>query len=132
MVNGGIGVSIASCKRCGRIFQKTASDICPDCMRKEEATFDEIKLFLRTHENAGIPEVVEALDVDEELVVKFLRDGRLIASKKMTYPCAECGKPIQSGKYCPDCLKSLVNTVQDLKDSLAKSQKKEGGYFSQR
>ena len=125
-------MSIATCKRCGRLFQKVTVDICPECVRKEEATFEEIKHFLRLHESATVEEVVEALGVDEELVVKFLRDGRLIASKKMTYPCAECGKPIQTGKYCPDCLKNMLGTVNDLKESLAKSQKKGPGYYSAR
>lgn len=126
-------MSIASCKRCGKLFQKVATDICPDCARKEEAIFEEIKLYLRTHENAGIEEVVEALGVDEDVVIKFLRDGRLVASKKMTYPCAECGKPIQTGKYCRDCLQSLVGTVNDLKESLEKHKKTyQSGYYSQR
>ena len=127
---GGTVLPIATCKRCGKLFNKVTLDICPDCVRKEEVLFDEIKLFLRTHENATIEEVVEALDVDEELVVKFLRDGRLVASKKMTYPCAECGKPISTGKYCPDCLKNMMNTVNSLKESIINSQKKGPGYFS--
>ena len=125
-------MSIATCKRCGRLFQKVTVDICPECVRKEEVTFEEIKLFLRTHEDATVEDVVEAMDVDEELVVKFLRDGRLIASKKMTYPCSGCGKPIQTGKYCPDCLKNMLGTVNNLKESLAKSQNKGPGYYSMR
>lgn len=132
MSNGGNEMSITSCKRCGRLYNKTTSDICPDCVRQEEVTFNEIKLFLRTHENAGVDDVVEALGVDEELVIKFLREGRLIASKKMTYPCAECGKPIQTGKFCPECLEKIVNTVNDIKTSLLKSNKPQGGYFSDR
>ena len=125
-------MSIASCKRCGKLFHKVTLNICPECVRKEEAMFDEIKLFLRTHDNASISEVVEALNIEEELVVKFLRDGRLIASKKMTYPCEGCGQPIQTGKFCPDCLNNRLSTVNELKDSIAKTQNKGAGYFSRR
>ncbi len=124
-------LTIATCKRCGKLFQSTITELCPNCVRKDEAVFDEIKIYLRANQNANIADIVKALDVDEELVFKFLREGRLIATNKMSYPCTGCGKPIASGKYCPNCLKNLVGKVNNLKESIRKeSGKNKSGYFS--
>lgn len=126
-------MSIASCKRCGKLFQKVSSDLCPECVRKDEAAFEEIKHYLRDHDNASVEEVAKALDIEEEVIVRFLREGRLIAQKKMSYPCLSCGKPITSGKYCPECREKMADAVGNIKESLSAEQGKRTrpGYFSQ-
>src|SRR5690625_5643347 len=70
---------------------KTTQDICPDCVRKEEKAFQKVYRFLSKRENreATIAEIVKATEVEEELIIKFIRTNRLQRSRfpKLAYPC---------------------------------------------
>jgi flagellar operon protein (TIGR03826 family) len=104
---------LANCKECGRLFIKVTSDICPDCQRKEEEEFDRVKEYLKNHPNANLSEIMEATGVSENRISKFIRMGRL--SIKPT--CEVCGKPIDSGRFCPECRLKLLNEVRHIMGS---------------
>jgi flagellar operon protein (TIGR03826 family) len=99
---------LANCPKCGEIFVKTQfREICQNCWKEEEKAFETVNQFIRKRENwaATIPQVVEATGVEEELLFKFIRTGRLILTKfpNLGYPCDKCGKIIREGKFCVSC-----------------------------
>lgn len=104
---------LANCKECGRLFVKVTSDICPDCQRKEEEEFNLVKEYLKNHPNANLSEIMEATGVSENRISKFIRIGRL--SIKPT--CEACGKPIDSGRFCPECRLKLLSEVRHIMGS---------------
>ncbi|WP_229720031.1 TIGR03826 family flagellar region protein [Oceanobacillus neutriphilus] len=102
---------LANCERCDRVFVKQLRDICNDCYKKEEEDFRSVYNFLRKRENrtATIGQIVEATDVDETLIQKFIREKRLQPSHfpNLSYPCERCQRPITEGTICDSCQNEL-------------------------
>ncbi|MGD0153883.1 MAG: MerR family transcriptional regulator [Thermacetogeniaceae bacterium] len=98
-------MSLRNCSECGRIFEFTARDLCPDCVNKEEEDYELIKNCLRHNPGAGISEVSEKTGVAEKKILVFLKKGRLLLGPEnsITLNCERCGKPIRSGRYCDGC-----------------------------
>ncbi|MED4454456.1 TIGR03826 family flagellar region protein [Metabacillus fastidiosus] len=110
---------LANCPKCNAIFVKTPlKTICQDCFKQEEADFEKVYKFLRKRENrtALIDDVVEATDVDEDLILKFIRSGRIQLSNfpNLGYPCAKCGTNIREGKLCSYCESDIKSQVEQL------------------
>src|SRR5699024_11374641 len=82
---------LANCSRCNNVFVKTLRDICQQCYREEEEAFETVYRFLSQRKNreATLMEIVEATGVEEELVIKFIKEKRLRTSQfpKLAYPC---------------------------------------------
>lgn len=103
---------LANCPNCGAVFVKNQfRDICEKCWKEEEDAFDMIRQFIRKRENrsASMGQIVEGTGVSEDLVLKFIKKGRLNLTKlpNVGYPCESCGKMIQSGKLCESCARDL-------------------------
>lgn len=105
-----------NCKSCGKLFVRTtANEVCPECRKEEEKKFQIVYEFMRKRVNreATIPEITEATGVEEDLIIKFVREKRLRASQfpNLSYPCEKCGKDIQEGKLCEECSKELSDAL---------------------
>ncbi|MDY0393241.1 TIGR03826 family flagellar region protein [Virgibacillus halophilus] len=98
---------LANCTRCNKVFAKQFRDICQDCYKQEEKDFQTVYTYLKTCRNreATLQEVVEHTNVDEETVIKFIKEKRLRTSQfpKLAYPCSRCGRDILSGRICETC-----------------------------
>lgn len=131
---------LANCSRCGDVFVKNLRPICPACYKEEEEAFDIVYRFLRKQENreATILEIVEATGVEEELIIKFVKEKRLRTSQfpKLAYPCERCVAPITTGKVCNDCQADLIKQLEtheqleQKKSERTKEQQKANIYFS--
>ncbi|WP_052300662.1 TIGR03826 family flagellar region protein [Kyrpidia tusciae] len=122
------GVDFANCKRCGRIYRKVGREqICPACRREEEELYQKVREYVSEHRGATIMEVSEATGVDPDLVLQFLREGRLtvVSGENMRYPCERCGREITSGRFCDRCTAELAR-------GLAPPKKEEDGKFHTR
>src|SRR5699024_2429378 len=99
---------LKNCERCGEIFASIGDkDVCPKCGRQEEEDFQKVYRFLTNRKNreATILEIVEATGVEEEFIIKLIKQNRLRASKlpKLDYASESGGNPIKSGKKCERC-----------------------------
>ncbi|MBT2216096.1 hypothetical protein KK120_09710 [Virgibacillus dakarensis] len=107
---------LANCSRCGAVFVKSIRDICQNCYKEEEKAFETVYQFLRIRKNreATLLEIVKATGVEEELIIKFIKDKRLRTSQfpKLAYPCDKCGTAIISGKLCATCSQELLNDLE--------------------
>lgn len=106
---------LANCSRCDAVYVKGLRDICQNCYRDEEAAFQKVNSFLRIRKNreATLIEIVEATDVEETLITKFIRERRLHPTNfpKLAYPCEKCGTNIISGKLCISCMEEFKNEL---------------------
>ena len=124
--------------RCEAVFVKTARDICHDCYRQEEKDFDTVYSFLKQKKNreATLYEIVDATGVEEEIIIKFIKEKRLRTSQfpKLAYPCERCGTPIVSGKICTKCSEELINDLEQyekIEERIEKQKSnKENVYYS--
>ncbi|MDI3327905.1 MAG: flagellar protein [Alicyclobacillaceae bacterium] len=104
-------MDFANCKRCGRIYRKVHGEsVCPSCRREEEELYQKVRAYVSEHRGATIMEVSEATGVDPDLVLKFLREGRLavVSGKNLKYPCERCGREITVGRFCDRCTAELA------------------------
>ena len=70
---------------------------------------------MRKRENraATMEQIVEATDVPEELLLKFIKSGRIQVKQfpNLGYPCDKCGVIIQTGKLCESCATELRKEI---------------------
>lgn len=107
---------LQNCPRCGKIFVKNLRDVCTECHKKEEENFQAVYQYVRKKENrmASIVEVEEGTGVKEELIVKFIKQGRLQIHMfpNLSYPCESCGKQIREGRICSACKGNITGGLE--------------------
>ncbi|GMA51297.1 hypothetical protein GCM10025857_26540 [Alicyclobacillus contaminans] len=127
-------MTIAYCKRCGRIFNQVRRNICPACVAEEDKMFEIVKTYLRQNKDATMMQVTEETGVPTEFIVDMIRDGRLILrdNPNLTYPCERCGQPTQAGRYCAACTKELSESLSAASAQLKQKQHPQPGrgYYS--
>lgn len=123
-------MNLKNCENCGVVFVDPVRDICRDCYYKEEEAFQTVYRFLshRKNREATISQIVEETKVEEELIIKFMKQNRLRASQfpKLAYPCENCGADIIEGRLCMDCtvkLKKDIAIQQDI-DAIKEEKKR--------
>lgn len=121
---------LIACERCGRLFKsKDGQTICKKCLNEDtESDFKKVRSYLYFHPGAGIKEVVENTGVDEMMVLKFLRDGRIktVDEDKVIKKCKICGKIIESGEICESCRdKKIKKGLKQAANEMMKEDKTE-------
>lgn len=111
--------NLVECKICGKLFMKVGrKSICPNCLDKEEELFMKVKNYLYECPDASIKEVAEQTEIDESLIMDWVREGRLERKGiTITYPCEICGKPIHIGKICKSCQDKLGDAADSLNET---------------
>lgn len=106
-------MDLRNCRRCGRPYLYTGLPLCPNCQAEDEKFFDAVKDYLFTHPTASLGQIIHDTGVPYEVIVRFLREGRLILrGQDPALPCQRCGVPIPTGRYCEDCLSTLERELQ--------------------
>ena len=117
---------LTNCPRCGQLFDKTMHAVCAGCLEEEDSVFHSVREYLKEHRNATVPEVVDTLEVEVELVVTLLEEGRLelIDAPNFTLVCAGCGIPTNQGRYCQKCQDELALKLAKATVNLQKKRQK--------
>jgi flagellar operon protein (TIGR03826 family) len=105
-----------NCPRCGRVFTHPTKFVCSNCEKADEEQFQSIKDYIKDNPLVTLGELSEATHVSVKRITQYIRDGRLEVAKGMQgeIGCERCGKPIQTGRYCPACLLDVgmeINTL---------------------
>lgn len=115
---------VRNCPKCGEFFNYTGiRDVCFKCAQDEEDMYQIVYRFLRKRENraANIERIVEATGVEEDLLYRWVRKGRLQPAlfPNLGYPCDNCGHITTTGKLCQKCqdeLKQDLRTFEAAKE----------------
>ena len=132
---------LVNCANCDSIMVANQfRDICQDCYKEEEKQFETVHKYMRKRENraATMDQIVEATEVPEELLLKFIKNGRIQVKQfpNLGYPCDKCGSIIQTGKLCASCAAELRKEIaiheneEQRKEELRKQN--QGTYFSKK
>ena len=70
---------LRNCPKCGRVFAYVGRGICPRCLEQEEEDFKLVRTYIRENPGATIIEVSEATEIDEQTILRFLKEGRLVS-----------------------------------------------------
>ncbi|MRG84789.1 TIGR03826 family flagellar region protein [Salinibacillus xinjiangensis] len=128
---------LANCPNCGELFVKGIHSVCMNCYKEEERAFEKVFSYVRKKENrqATIAEVSDSTGVDENLIIKFVKERRIRTTNlpNLAYGCERCGEPIQGGKICDNCRQQLESDLKKINKQEADEQKKQekaNTYFS--
>lgn len=107
-------MDVFNCPNCNSLFVMTKfRDVCDACYKEEEAQYDKVYAYIRkkTNRTASMMQVVMETGVEERLIIKFVRTGKLRISQfpNLGIPCEKCGANIKSGRVCGN---SLVTDLQ--------------------
>ncbi len=109
-----------TCKRCGKLFRSVNRVICPECLEKEKQSYQTVEKYLRENPGATVAEIAQNTEVDEKVILKFIKEGRLKEVEvSVNLKCEACGKPIASGRLCPACMSKFsagLNTAGSQND----------------
>lgn len=116
-------MKIEHCKRCEKLYSKIRSPYCPDCMEVIEKQFTIIRDYIQMNPAADVSKIIEETSVEEQVLLYLLREERLSSSTQAEFPCWNCGKPIKSGKYCPECVHKMTSSFSQLETKMAQDVK---------
>ncbi|MGG1518946.1 TIGR03826 family flagellar region protein [Paenibacillus oryzisoli] len=110
-----MGMNVANCPRCGKIFVKGFAEVCPNCLKDLEQQYDKCLKYLRDHRGTNITDLSEATGVSVKQITKFIREGRIsiMNAPNMAYPCEVCGTLIRENTLCEPCRMKLVKDVRN-------------------
>ena len=131
---------LTNCPNCGEIFVKNQfRDICQNCWKEEEKAYERVYQFIRKRENrtATMAQVVDSTEIEEELLLKFIRTGRLKLAQfpNLGYPCDKCGVLIREGKLCDKCTEEFrkdlsTHTMEEGRRKEIERRDKQATYFA--
>lgn len=125
-----LALKLKNCKRCGKLFVFNGVDLCPDCLQEDEEDFRKVKDYLYHYPKSTVFEISEATGVSTEKIWDFFKQGKLELADKnsgISLTCERCGKPIRSGRFCNECLKTIRDRFETL--SAEEQQEYENGKF---
>lgn len=104
---------LKNCRQCGRVFASSGGNLCRKCIEQIDEDFRLVRKYVRDHNGADVLEVSKATGVKEEIILQFLREGRLISRGFVSsLKCERCSVKIDSGRLCPRCLFDLNQQFQ--------------------
>ncbi|WP_456277624.1 TIGR03826 family flagellar region protein [Bacillus sp. AK128] len=128
---------LANCPQCDKLFVSTpVQDVCPACYKEEQDLFNKVYDFIRKKENrtATLVEVSEATEVEETLVIKWIRMGKLKLAQfpNLGYPCEKCKTIIRQGRVCDSCAKGIQTDLKKLQDEEERLKREKSATFLRR
>ena len=102
-------MDVRNCKACGRLFNYIGNGICPECERRMEDKFDDVKQYIYDHPKCGMQEVADEMEVSISQIRKWLKEERLSFSEdsEIALSCEKCGKRILTGRFCKMCKETM-------------------------
>lgn len=124
-------MDVRNCKRCGRIYRYIGQSYCPKCAKEIDEMFLQIRDYIDENPDANVIEVSEATEIEEDIILMFLREGRLeLKQPGLGLTCDRCGNPIKSGRYCDACTDEMKREFS--KDLRSAEKRTEGSSRSSR
>jgi len=105
-------MSLRNCIVCGKLCLDNPSRMCPDCVAKEHEAEDMVARYIRDKGKTTITEIHEATGVEEKVILRMIKQGRVYADGIVEYPCETCGKGILEGRLCAECSQRITSQIK--------------------
>ena len=105
-------MEVRNCKQCNKVFNYIGGvPICPECVKKSEDKFEDVKKYIYDHPRCGMQEVATEMEISIAQIRKWLREERLSFSEDsdIALSCEKCGKKILTGRYCKGCKDTMAS-----------------------
>ena len=130
-----MAAQLANCRKCGKLFLRV-KEICVDCYNKQEEDYSKVVDHLREFPGSNIQELSDATEVSVGQIREFILADRLLSGNytNLSYSCESCGKAIQTGKLCLNCMTTINQLAKkmerDVTNQGIENKGKSGGYIS--
>ena len=109
-----MNMGLRNCAECGNLFGYQGSPLCPKCIKKDEEDFVKVRKYLRENPGASVLEASEATEVEEEKILRYVREGRLQSKSWVgVLECERCGARISDGRLCEACRTEVNRDLQN-------------------
>ena len=112
-------MEVTNCRDCGRLFNYISGPRrCPECQKKLEEKFQQVKEFLRQNPDSTISQTATENDVTVKQIKQWIREERLefTEDSPIKLPCENCGTMIRAGKYCEKCKATMAKNLSNAID----------------
>lgn len=109
-----MGIEVKNCIRCGAVFSTNVNKMaCPQCEKKEEERFQELRKYINEHPNAKLKDVASACNITPKRLMQYIREGRIEITKGMSdeVTCEMCDRQIPRGRYCAACISKIASEL---------------------
>ena len=125
-------MSLGNCPQCGKLYMKNAAGMCSECRIEYEKQVETVLEYMRDVPKATVVEISKATGIREKIIFDLIKRGALIGSEgTISYPCEKCGKPIEQGRLCNECITQINKEMGLLKPAEPEPETK-GPKFSQK
>lgn len=93
-----------------RLFNQSLNEACPTCREEEEDAYSRLFDYMGHNPKASLPQASAATGVEEDVIRRMIRSGRLIGFESLAMSvltCQRCGTPLVTGKFCSVCRREL-------------------------
>jgi flagellar operon protein (TIGR03826 family) len=119
-------LNLRNCKRCKNLFVSVGQLICPACVDEEEKQFELVKQYLDEYPKSTPSQISEGTGVPEEMIIEFIKRGRLVTVKTaVAYSCELCRRPISTGRLCNNCKRRLEVQLRSSVERIKKQEREE-------
>ncbi len=109
--------ALANCKKCTKLFQKRLSDLCPECIKREDEQFTTLYRTLQASAPQGgmdIQVLSGQVGIPVEEIERFYLEGRLsTAGIYLKFHCLNCGMMMSElnrrGRFCINCSEATAS-----------------------
>lgn len=108
---------LTNCPRCGRLSPVLVRGQCGQCLREEHEQLRAVQALLAQRGPLSAEEIATETGVPVERVLRWLREGRLMASGEAVR-CRRCGRPVRLGLLCAACRLELAVAIRQLEEAL--------------
>jgi ribosomal protein L37E len=128
---------LINCKDCGKLFNNTIGDICPQCVRGRNEAIAKIDSYAFKNKELTIEKIAENTQIDVAEVRKLVLSGKINSIKTLKAKCEMCGKETNVSTVnflCAECVTDIkavqTHTEESVHPLLKKSHS--GGMKSRR
>jgi hypothetical protein len=123
-------MGISNCIKCNKVFQKTQSPLCSDCLGATKGIVFSVIDFVVANPGLTVEEVAQQCHLPLKDMEEMLFSGRLgTAAAHIMFKCKGCHKKmsarLRKGQFCPECANKIETKVTQLEREAAAQREKE-------
>lgn len=106
---------LRNCKKCNRVFSSTdGNTFCSRCSDDVDDGFTRVREYIYDNPTCSIKEVSTGTGVASDIVLKWIREGRIVLGENASISfCERCSTPINGGRFCGKCVNELANGLKE-------------------
>jgi hypothetical protein len=114
MTEEGKSSVLINCKKCNRLFSSVdGATLCSRCNESADEGFSVVREYIYDNPSSSIKEVSSNTGIESELILRWIREGRIVLSEHANISfCERCDVPTDGGRFCGKCIRELSDGLK--------------------